>query len=276
MRIALLNMGLVFIAAFMGTASKQSRPALKKSVQKPLQELRTINQNAFKVGEKLHYEINYGLITAGKATLGVEAIAQKQNRPTFHVVATGRTVGMAEWFFKTRDRYETFIDTKAIVPWEFIRDVNEGGYEIKRHLVFDQYQQNVKDLSAPEKGTFNYPPYAQDMLSALYYARSYDTRNMQNGEQINFTMFLDYEQFNFRLKLLKRTTVKTEFGKIKCLELRPMLQEGRVFKDEETMTIYVTDDANKIPVLIKSELAVGSIKVELSKYEGLRNPISFF
>ena len=70
--------------------------------------------------------------------------------------------------------------------------------------------------------------------------------------------------------------IKTKFGKVKCLVLRPVLQKGRVFKDEESMTIYVTDDANKIPILIQSELLVGSIKIELADYEGLRNPVSFF
>jgi len=241
-----------------------------------VEPLRELEQTAFQVGEKLDYTIRYGVINAGKATVKVAGLVSKNQRPTYHMVGTGRSVGMAEWFFKTRDRYETFIDSKAMVPWEFIRDVNEGGHIIKRHLVFNQYTQKVKDLKHPDKGIFNYAPYAQDMLSSFYYARAHDTKNMKVGESLSFTMFLDHEQFPFALKLIDRKVIKTKFGKVKCLVLRPVLQKGRVFKDEESMTIYVTDDANKIPILIQSELLVGSIKIELSDYEGLRNPVSFF
>lgn len=241
--------------------------------QNPVEDLRNLQQGSFAVGEKLHFSIRYGLIRAGVATVGVESITERAGRPVYKVVGTGRSVGMAEWFFKTRDRYESYIDTEALVPWEFIRDVNEGGYEIQRHLIFDQYAQTVKDLEAPQKGTMTYAPYAQDMISSFYYARAFDTDQLKPGMDIDFTMFLDHEQFPFKLRLLRREKLKTDFGELDCLVFRPALQKGRVFKDEESMTIWVTDDANKIPVLIKSDLLIGSIKVELVDHEGLKHPI---
>ncbi len=242
---------------------------------KAVETLRSLNQKAFKPGEKLEYKIRYGLIEAGKATLEVKKVVKRSGRPSYHVVGTGRSVGMTEWFFKTRDRYESFIDTEALVPWEFIRDVNEGGYEIQRHLIFNQYKQTVKDLKAPHKGTFRYESYAQDMISAFYFARSWDATKLKKGDEITFTMFLDHEQFPFKLVVLGREMVDTDFGEIRCLALRPKLQEGRVFREEEGMTIYVSDDANKIPILIESSLFIGSIKVELTDYKGLRHKLRF-
>lgn len=241
----------------------------------PVEGLRKIEQTAFKVGEELGYTIRYGIIHAGKATVKVESRTVRSGREVYHTVGTGRSVGMAEWFFPTRDRYESFIDTEALVPWEFIRDVNEDGHIIKRHLVFDQYEQTVTDRLAPAKGSFSYAPYAQDMLSSFYYARAFNADKLKPGDDIDFTMFLDYEQFPFKLRLIKRAELDTKFGKVKCLVLRPALQKGRVFKDEESMTIWVTDDANKIPVLIQSELLVGSIKIELDSFKNLRHPVSF-
>jgi hypothetical protein len=238
-----------------------------------LTQLRVKSQNAYSVGEKLHYGIRYGIIEAGVAEISVVSIVSKRGRPSYHVVGTGRSIGMAEWFFKTRDRYESFIDVATLAPWEFIRDVNEGGHIIKRHLIFDQFQKQVYDRSAPDKGRFDLPGYAQDMISAFYYARSYDTQGWQEGQLLQFNMFLDYEQFPFVLRYLGKETIKTEFGRIRCLKLRPTLQKGRVFKDEEDMTIWVTDDKNKVPVLIQSNLLVGSIKVELKDYEGLSHPL---
>jgi len=243
------------------------------SESRGVEHLRDLNQSAFKPGEVLEYRVRYGLIEAGKAKLEVKKMTKKSGRPTYHVVGTGRSVGMTEWFFKTRDRYESFIDAEAMVPWEFIRDVNEGGYEINRHLIFDQYAQTVKDLEAPHKGEFSYEAYAQDMISAFYFARSWDASKLKKGDEISFTMFLDHEQFPFKLVILGRKDIETEWGKIPCLALRPKLQEGRVFSEEEGMTIYVSDDKNKVPVLIESSLFIGSIKVELTNYTGLRHPL---
>ncbi len=240
-----------------------------------IDNLRNLKANSFKVGEKLSYSISYGFIDAGEASLSVTEITKKSGRPVYHAVGIGRTVGMAEWFFKTRDRYESYIDTEAIVPWEFIRDVNEGGYIIKRHLIFDQHKQKVFDKEAPQKGRFSYEPYAQDMLSAFYYARSVRTDTLKKGDMISFNMFLDHEQFPFKLHYLGKEMVKTEKGKVQCLKLKPSLQEGRIFDENEGMTIYVSDDVNKVPVLIESQLVVGSIKVKLENTENLIRPISY-
>tara|TARA_Y100001934_G_C12347939_1_gene773866 strand:- start:437 stop:1255 length:819 start_codon:yes stop_codon:yes gene_type:complete len=257
--------------ASMPSLSADEKPQAAQRVE----QLRNLNQRAFKPGEVLEYRIRYGLIEAGKAKLEVKGIVERSGRPSYHVVGTGRTTGMTEWFFKTRDRYESFIDTEAMVPWEFIRDVNEGGYEIERHLIFDQYQQTVRDLKALHKGEFSYEEYAQDMISAFYFARSWDASKLKKGDEISFTMFLDHEQFPFKLVVLGRENVETDWGDISCLALRPKLQEGRVFSEEEGMTIYVSDDENKVPILIESSLFIGSIRVELTDYKGLQHKLRF-
>lgn len=233
--------------------------------------MRVVPQTAYRVGEVLEYKIRYGFIEAGEAILRVSEQTRRADRPVYHIIGTGRSVGMAEWFFRTRDRYETFIDTEGLVPWEFIRDIDEGGYKKHRHLIFDQVQGKVYDRLHPEKGSFEILGYAQDMLSSLYFARSINPDDLKAGDYISFNMFLDYEEFPFRLKYLGKETIKTKWGKQECLVFRPSLQEGRVFKDEEDMTIWVSNDENKIPVLMQSNLLVGSIKVELKAVKGLRN-----
>lgn len=234
--------------------------------------LRQMPQKAYQVGEELEYGIRYGLIQAGVAHFSVQKETQRAGRRVHHIVATGRSVGMAEWFFRTRDRYESFIDVEALAPWEFIREIDEGGYRRSRHLIFDQVQGQVRDIKNPKKGSFAIDPHTQDLLSALYYARALDSKDWRPGDLISFPIFLDYEEFPFRLRFLGRERIDSPWGSITCLKLRPSLQEGRVFKDEEDMTIWVSDDANKIPVLLQTNLLVGSIKVELRKAKGLRHP----
>lgn len=235
--------------------------------------LRSINQNAFKVGEYLKYEISYGFIDAGYAELKVKDVVTKNGRPCYHMVGFGRTTGMAEWFFKTRDTYQTYVDQESILPWEFIRDVNEGGFIIKRHLIFDHYQHTVKDLEQQGK-QYKLPIDAQDMLSSFYYARTFDQTKLKPGDQIPITMFMDHEEFPFFLKYHGKEDIKTEWGKVRCLKLSPVLQEGRVFKDEEGMTLWVSDDNNKIPIRLQTDLQVGSVKMNLAAYSGLVQPLS--
>ena len=238
-------------------------------------DLPQIDNEAFRVGEFLKYRIHYGIINAGIAELRVEELTRRKGRPVYHIVGEGRTVGMAEWFFRTRDRYETYMDTEAMIPWEFIRDVDEGGFIIKRHLKFDHYShQVVETIDYPEK-SYSSIPFAQDMLSAFYYARSLDTKDLKKGESIAIDMFLDYEDFSFKLRFDEIDHIKTSWGKVRCKKLTPVVQEGRVFSDQEGMAIWVTDDQNKIPVRLEADLLVGKIKMDLIEYDNPMKPIRF-
>ncbi len=228
-------------------------------------------QQAFQVGEELRYRIHYGPVTAGRARIAVEGLTRRAGRPVYQAVGTGRSVGMTDWFFKVRDRYETYIDTQALLPWEFVRDVQEGGYTIKRHLIFNQTRQRVFDRKAPAKDSFALPPFTQDLFSAFYFARSLRTDTLQVGEVIRFPVFLDHKMFPFNLQFKGRTSLDTKWGRVPALRFEPAVQEGRVFESEESMTLWVSDDANQVPLLIRSQLMVGSIKVALSGFKGLRH-----
>ncbi len=235
---------------------------------------REIENTAFKVGEYLKYRIHYGFIDAGIAELKVESKKSVQNRPAFHIVGTGRTTGMAEWFFKTRDRYETFVDVDSMVPLEFIRDVDEGGFKINRHIIFNHQENKAIDLQDNKK-SFSIFENAQDLLSTFYYARCLNVKNIKVGEQIPVSMFLDHEMFTFSFKYLGEEILSTDKGKIKCKKFTPLVQEGRVFNEKEGMTLWVSADKNQVPVRLETELAVGSITIDLVEYKNLRYPIVF-
>lgn len=227
----------------------------------------------FKPGEKLSYDIRYGLVKAGEAQLEVKTLTNRRNKAVYHMVGTGRTTGMTDWFFPTRDRYETFLDTSTLHPVEFIRDVDEGGYEIKRHIVFDQSRKTARDLIGIDS-TFQFDRNMQDIFSAFYYARSLNTKDIRPGDEITIDVFMDYEHFPFKLKFAGRENVELDDFTINCMKFIPIVQEGRVFKEKESMIIWVSNDANHIPIRLKSELAVGSIKVDLTSYRNLSHPLN--
>ncbi len=234
-------------------------------------DLPEIPNKAFKRGEVLSYHMRYGFIDAGVATLTVtDEEKEFAGRKTYHVVGTGQSKGTFDFFFKVRDRYETYIDEKALVPWIFIRRVSEGGYTINQDYVFNHYTKkvNVGD------GVYDIQPNMQDMLSAFYYARNLDLKNAKEGDIFTLSCFMDKEIYPLKIKFIGREDVEIDAGKFRCIKFRPIVQKGRVFKHEEDLNVWLTDDDNHIPVKGQADVLVGSIKLELTEYSNLASPIS--
>lgn len=238
----------------------------------PVKELPVINNEAFKRGELLTFRMHYGIIEAGVATLGItEEEKEIAGRKTYHVIGLGQSKGAFDLFFKVRDRYETYIDDKSIVPWIFLRHVNEGGYKIDQSYVFNHYSEKV---NVGEGEMFNIEPNMQDMLSAFYAARNLDLGAAKPGETYSINCFMDKEVWPLKIKFIGRETITTELGTFKCLKYRPIMQQGRIFKSEEDLNIWITDDKNHIPILGQADVLVGSIKAELKSYKGLAHPVA--
>ena len=228
---------------------------------------------AFKSGEKLRYKMSYsGFLRAGTAVLEVEE-KELNGKKVFHTKGSGWTSGPVKWFFKVDDKYESYFDKDTIKPYIFKRKIDEGGYKKNRITSFNyKYKKayiqdftNQKDTSVAFSGV-------QDMLSSFYYLRNRNVKNMKKGDEIAIDMFMDSQVYPFKLRFLGRETLKTKFGKVKTLIFRPLVQSGRVFKAQESVTIWITDDANKIPLKLKASLSVGSLRAELESYKGLANP----
>ncbi len=255
-----MNVKTLFLGLFISVISTQVVAAQKT--------LRTVKNEAFQRGEILKFRIHYGFLDAGEAILEVKQDTRTfAGRDCYHVVGTGRTLGAFDWFFKVRDRYESVIDEHSMIPWLFIRRVDEGGYKINQNVSFNHY----KDSATSEKATIAIPENTQDLVSAFYYARTIDFTNAKEGDQFAITGYLDDATIPLNLKFLGREEVKTKKGTFRCIKLRPMLQEGRVFKEQEDMTVWVSDDKNRIPIRVQTNILIGSIKMDLTDYENLLN-----
>ena len=131
----------------------------------------------------------------------------------------------------------------------------------------------VNDLKTKKNTKVKIKSDIQDMISAYYFIRSnYDLYEIKKGEIIDLNMFFDSEIFKFKLKFLGYSKLKTKFGNISCLKFRPYVMAGRVFKEDESVTLWVSADKNKIPIKIKADLRVGSINADLEAFKGLKYP----
>jgi hypothetical protein len=234
-------------------------------------KFRTVKNEAFTTGEVLEYRIHYGFVDAGEARLEIKDELQSiGTRKTFHIIGTGKTKGAFDWFFKVRDRYETYLDSEALMPWVFIRRVDEGGYIINQNVTFN----HNKNTASSDKVTIPVPEYVQDLVSAFYYARTLNFDNANPGTIYPISGYLDDEVFPMNIKYVGKETIKTKFGNFNCIKFRPMLLEGRVFKEEEDMTVWVSDDKNRIVIRAEANILVGSIKMDLKGYSNLANPLT--
>ena len=233
------------------------------------------NESAFDTGEWFKFKMSYsGFLKAGNATLTVKD-ANLNGKDMYHVVGNGWTSGMIKWFFKVKDRYESYFDKKTIKPYKFIRNIDEGGHTKDIEIDFDQvnHKAYVNDKKHKQKKVFDTKPNIQDMVSTFYYLRNnLDTSNLKVGNEVQVHMFFDEENYGFKLKYLGEETIETEFGDIETLVFRPYVMAGRVFKEEESLTLWVSKDKNKVPLRIKADLAVGSLRADLEAFKGLKHP----
>lgn len=230
----------------------------------------------FKSGEYLQYRIHYGLLNAGFASLEIKSTTH-DGRPHFHVIGEGSSSGAVRAFYKVDDRYESFFDQETNKPSKFIRNISEGGYTRDQIFTFD-HDKKVVRINDRKEQKISYKEFegnVQDLLSAFYYLRSYDTDNLKTGDFINLNIFMTDDTYRFRLKILGRETMNTKFGKIKTIKIRPYVQSGRVFKESESVTMWVSDDKNHIPIQIKAELTVGSLKADLHNYKNNKYTLHF-
>ncbi len=237
-----------------------------------MRDLQEVDHSAFEVGEYLRFRLHYGMVDAGEAELTIHPSPKKfKGRDAYHIVGKGRTLGAFNWFYKVNDTYETYLDQHGAFPWEFVRDIREGGYTKYQNY---QFHQDRAAVITHKGDTFGSLDFAQDMLSAFYYARTFDFSNVKEGDIFTIPTFVDEENYPLQIKFIGREVLKSRTGKYECLKFVPVLQKGRVFKDENDMIVWVTDDENKIPILAKAKVLVGSIKMELVEYKNIRNPLA--
>ena len=235
-----------------------------------------IRNASFIRGEKLKFKAYYdsfmtGKVIAGTATLEVKFEDKKiDGRSTFHIVGEGKSKGAFNFFYKVNDRFESFMDEEYLVPWFFIRNTHEGTYSVDDEVRFNQYSGNFSSHKANKK----MKPGTHDIFSAFYYCRTLDFSNLKVGDRFPINFLLDDSVYVSLIEFAGREEVKTDMGTFRCLKFKPMVATGNVFSQPYPMDIWVSDDQNRIPILAKSAVVVGSVKLELTDYKGLANPVT--
>ena len=224
----------------------------------------------YKVGEHSIYDIYFGPIKVGSGDMKIEAEVNIDKTSTFHIVGKGKTSPFFDFFFKVRDVYQTYLDTLNVRPVRFIRDIKEGDFQKKQLYVFKHSDSLVfwKDNSHVISSN------TQDMLSALFYARTFNKAILSKKKSFFVPIFMDEENYFLQIMYLYNEKVKTNFGIVNCMVFKPKMQEGRVFQDGEKMKIWISDDKNHLLIKVETEVWAGNIKAVLAEYQEVKYPLS--
>jgi len=222
---------------------------------------RKIENKSFGVGEKLEYSVNYGFINAGNAVMEIDTVIDIRGHKCFRVISTARSNKFFSTFYRVNDRVLSFIDVEGIYSLWFEKHLREGNFKSDRWISFHQ----DKNIAVNNKqDTLKVPEFVQDVLSAMYYIR---TQPLEVGKAILVDNHTDNKNYPLEVKILRKEKIKVGAGKFECFVVEPLLQEGGgVFQHKGKLTVWLTDDQYRLPVLMKSKIFVGSISAELERY----------
>lgn len=234
------------------------------------QEFRKLENNAFKEGEKLTFEVKYGFVTAGIAEMAIPKIKKLAGRDVYNVTFHVNTVPAFDPFFKVRDRYETYLDVEGLFPWRFEQHIREGNYKRDFSAFFD----HRKGIAKTSDGTYDIPLYVNDIVSAFYITRTFDFSEMKEGDKFHLENFYKDKVHPLDVIYHGKERISVEAGTFDCIIVEPLVVEGGLFKNEGNIIIWLTDDELKIPVRVKTKVLIGSIDSELLSYEGLAGKLT--
>lgn len=235
-------------------------------------------ETPYRSGEKISYDIHYGIITGGIATLELNKDTL-DGKEVLHSYFLAKTTGLADVLYKVKDIYQSYINPSTELPIKAIRDISEGRY--KRYNVVTYDHDTRKDsaiLNSDLTGIHITQKGIHDILSCFYFFRKqYLARDypFKKGEMITIMTWFTDELYPIKLVYVGTEEVKTRAGKINCYKFNPVTEVGRLFKTEEDVSFWFSADKNYLPVKIRFDIFVGAFTVDMTEYEGLAYPLNF-
>jgi hypothetical protein len=232
-------------------------------------DFRRVEQSVFGLGERLVYDVGYSFITAGEAVFSIPAMDTVHGRPAYRIEFSVQSTPSFSWIYKVDDLYRTVVDESGLFPWRFTQRIREGGYSRDFEAEFDHF----KGVAKTKDGEYPIPPNAQDVVSALYLARTFNFGSMRPGQRTELQNFYKDSAYTLAVRFLGFQKVSVDAGTFDCFLVEPLIKEGGLFKSEGRILIWLSNDDRRIPVKVSTKVAVGSIDAELREYKGLRGPL---
>ncbi len=245
------------------------------------------NKSNLQLGEKYTYLCRMGFVNAGKATVLLDTKMYKiNNYSCAKVMVKGWTIGAVDFFYDVEDKWITYIDTKQMIPRKFIRNIKENNYKLQEETIYHQKSKKARlrqyypncnqGKGCAKKKSFPITANAQDMVSSYYYLRTINFDNMKKNQSFFVNMVYEDTVYHLELFYMGKEVISTKFGKIKSFIVSPKMPENKLFSGKNPIKIWISNDANKVPLRCKAKLVVGSIIIELTNYKNTKEKFRFY
>jgi hypothetical protein len=237
----------------------------------------------FNPDEELTYIVSYNWFIVwadvGEINIGIKN-AEFNHKSVYHISGYGKTYKSWDWFFKVRDEYESYLDVQTVKPVYFKRDIQEGGY--KQYTTYDfnylynkVYSQNKTNNNPVKADTVSITNCTFDIISAVYYSRNLDFNRIKLGDTIPMTIILDQELYNIFFIYSAIENLKIQcLGTIECNKFIISLVKGADFSEGSSMTLWSTNDRNRLPVYVETPIIVGKVKVVIADVKRNKYPFN--
>jgi len=252
---------------------------LEKGENKLVESQIISGKKQFQQGEELTYLAHYGFVNAAKGIVSLDtSLHTVEGRPCYKVDIDAKTVGTFSWAFDVKNLYRSFIDTAEMIPRKFYRSIAENKYRLEETVWFDHENEQAK-VKHDKKGKiktkeYEIPQDVQDIVSGYYYMRTLNFEGLEKGDTIRMDAFFEDELYDFKILYQGKDRLRTKFGKLDVVRLTPLMKENKFFRGSSPITMWVSDDVNRVPLKVRAKIFVGAFEIELIDYKGLKQNLS--
>jgi hypothetical protein len=230
----------------------------------------------FQRGEEISYMASYGVVDALEAHFRIDNnLYQVNGRPCHKVEVTGKTRGVVGASFHVDNLWRSFIDLETGLSQKFYRNITEGRYKLDEITYFNQASQTLVVTANRQRALEYTLPHKDihDIISAYFHLRTLDFSDMSEGDIIKVYTFLDTKPYQFQLRFAGRETIKTKLGKFKAIKLIPLIPSNKIFRGQDPLKIWISDDVNKLPLKAEASLLLGAAELHITAASNLREPL---
>jgi hypothetical protein len=265
---------LIFILLF-------SSAFINKEKERPI---RLVKHQAFSTGELLEFRVHFGIFNVGRAKMEIHQQVHKiNNNPSYKVDIFGWTSGAVGWVTKVDDNWGAYIDSTSLLPHISWRNIKEGRYR-KNELVNFDHKANLIEAKVIDNrtGKFKDPVYHQapenirDIVGGYLYLRHVDFSQLKAKDTIKMNAFFEDSIYDFRILYMGKERVKTRAGDFNAIKLVPIMPDNKLFAGENSITLWLSDDENRILLKAEANMFIGKAGCELTSYNGLTNKLNYF
>lgn len=207
-------------------------------------------------GEFLEYTLKFGVLTAGSGRMQVLGRDTVRGRDTWKL-KFDFSGGIP--FFRVQDSFESWVDVETHNSLRFVQRISEPAY--KRTRVYEIYpERSVFKLGdEPEKPSV---PNPLDDAAFFYFIR---TIELEVGKSYDFHRYFDPKSNPVTIRVLRREQISVPAGTFDAIVIQPMIKTNGIFSEGGHAELWLTDDARRILVQMKSKLPFGSLNLYLRK-----------